>query len=246
MARSPRLSTPARILAIAALLALAGVQTGCVLAPSRSEVSASRTRAALPGNLALAPIDAEVLRTDLRGKTGPETQWDAEITNHFLDGLRAALRLEPARATAAPLASETVAADLARVRAQTRDLTARHAPYSSVHSSHSHFDIGAVNVGRIDALADALQADAVVFVYLSDRSSSEARRAAAVVPTLVALPTGVNLPPRAGVTVASLAVVTREGDVRWFNVSSTVRDLRFPEDAARLAQRLVADLDRSR
>lgn len=239
-----RTSPPHRGLLAALVLAGSALLGGCVLRVPPAEFAESRSRVVLPERIALAPLDAEILTTTVRGRTVAETKWDAEITNHFTEGLAAALPLKSAKLS--QLTREAARAELERVREQTRDLTARFAAFSGVRRAGTHVEVGSVNVGCIDALADALDADAVAFVQLSDRSSTDARRLAATPSTLLAIPTGVNLPPHAGITVASIAVVDRTGEVRWFNVRSTVRDLRFPEDAARLAQQLVADLDRSR
>ncbi|MBI5690948.1 MAG: hypothetical protein HZC55_12740 [Verrucomicrobia bacterium] len=98
-------------------------------------------------------------------------------------------------------------------------------------------------VGRIDRLADALQVDAVLFVFVRDQYSTGGRKAVMALAVLAGAAAGVAITPAMGVTSSSAALVARDGTVLWYNqLGAAGLDLRTPNAAAEWVKRLLAGL----
>lgn len=93
------------------------------------------------------------------------------------------------------------------------------------------------SVGPVGRLLDRYGVDALVLSYGKDEISSGGRTALAVASALFG---GV----RSGYTAVSVAVIDRNGRVLWFNMAGGegAFDLRDPESAARVVDRLVGRL----
>ncbi len=96
------------------------------------------------------------------------------------------------------------------------------------------------SLGPLPALAEASEADALLFIQAVDHVSSAGRVARNVALALMGVAAGVAIIPAGGVTAMTVALVdAHTGDVLWFNRHSTagVHDLR---DSAS-AEAFVAD-----
>lgn len=234
--RLPRFSAAA--LAVALTCAL----SGCVSVHLARKDSSDAIPPVLPLRQAvrLAPLDLAVQQTDLQGVTVERPEWQPAIAAN----LTAAFSLEttlPAT-DAARLHTDTARLVLADAQALLRAHTANHfgRPAAAAAGARS------LRLGRIDALADELEAEALLFVFTCDRSTTAARKLAAALPTASAMVTGVNAGPRAGFTVAAAALVARDGEVLWFHTATGTGDLRDPFQARQLIHRLTAGLPLSR
>jgi hypothetical protein len=86
-------------------------------------------------------------------------------------------------------------------------------------------------------------ADALLFVFVRDSYATAGRKALAVLGVLTAGFTGVAIIPQMGSTVASAALVERDGTVLWFNLNGAATgDLRQMPGATNTAKALLAGL----
>jgi hypothetical protein len=217
------------ILFLGALLSLP-VFSGCVAPPSYKVRPEAGARVRDYKRIVVAPPDVEVAEISAGGVTEKRDDWTSQVAAN----LSAALARSSRYSTPAPDAKPP-AEELDEVRALTQVIAMNHVSYlfapeqlSSARRPLTH------NVGRIDGLADAWQADAVLLVSAHDAYSSAGRK------TLVAL--GFAEPAPA---IAFAMLVSRDGEVQWFNFHFTQNvDLRNPAGAQAMTAALLAGLPR--
>jgi hypothetical protein len=96
-------------------------------------------------------------------------------------------------------------------------------------------------LGPVQSLAQAVDADALLFVYGADYISTGGRIALQTVGMILAAAMGVVVVPQGAPTILMAALVDpKTGDVLWFDfkVSPGAHDLRKPESASDLVTQL--------
>jgi hypothetical protein len=218
---------------------------GCASAPVTYKTRADApTRAAALRYVAIAPLAIEVEEV-VGGVTGRNDELTALVTKNLVTALQTNSAL-----AAAPLNAElalTPARDeLAAVKARLRTIRKNNAllyglatqPYRLKHPPVTY------NAGRIDLIADALHADAVLFFDVhhqcSTRGKPDARSALAV---LAAAAAGASVMAPEASTTATAALVERDGTLLWFNqIGGSGVNLRTPKAAADWLEWLLAGL----
>ncbi len=220
-----------RTIALVSGLLLAGILSGCVTPPvsykTRPEAAAKIRELR---RIVVAPPDVEVREISAGGVSERRDDWSRQVAANLTTALVAATGYT---ATTAPDAAPKD--ELAEVRALVRLVSLNHVSFlfapEQLSSSARPLTY---SLGALDALADAWQADAVLFVFARDAYSSAGRKA------LVAL--GFAQPAPA---IASALLVERDGTAQWFNYHFAQNtDLRDPPGAAVIAKGLLEGLPR--
>jgi hypothetical protein len=183
----------------------------------------------------ILPIDAEVSELSAGGLTEKRDDWTAQVAAH-LNAIVSARHAYKTVRTWEPEHSAELQAELDDARAVFRAITINQLVHSylpgmprvdAVHGSLVY------QVGAIDKLLDAQQADAALLLFVRDDYATAGRKG------LVFLGSLAGLPVRGGVTLASAALVTRDGRLLWMNVHAAQKgDLRTREGAEDLVDLL--------
>jgi hypothetical protein len=120
-------------------------------------------------------------------------------------------------------------------------LSHTYQPETQFSEKREKFDY---TLGPVQMLAQAAEADALLFVYGVDNVSTAGRVALQTIGMILAAAAGVVIVPQGGQTVLIAALVDPgSGDVLWFDVRSSggVHDLRKPESAGSLVSQLFSN-----
>lgn len=215
------------------LLSVAAFFTGCVAPPSH-RYAPRETRDQFP-TIVILPIDVEVSELSAGGLTEKRDDWTAQVAAH----LNAIVSARHAYRVASPWPAGRAAelqAELDDTRAVFRAITLNQIVHSFVPGLPR---VDAVQgslvyqVGPIQALLDTQKADAALLLFVRDDYATAGRKG------LVFLGAVAGLPVRGGVTLASAALVTRDGRLLWMNVfGAQTGDLRTLEGAEDLVDEL--------
>ncbi len=223
--------TNRRSITLLGVLLVAVILSGCATAPvsykARPEAAAKVRELR---RIVVAPPDVEVREISAGGVPEKRDDWSQQVANNLTSALVAATGF-----TAAPAAAAAPKDELDEVRALARLVSVNHVSFLFAPEQLSSAKRPLTySLGAIDALADAWEADAVLFVFARDAYSSAGRKA------LVAL--GFALPAPA---IASAMLVERNGQVQWFNYHFAQNiDLRESAGAATLTTGLLEGLPR--
>jgi hypothetical protein len=222
-----------RLLLTLAVLGLA-LFTGCTTPPShrhglRQADDQFRT-------IVLLPIDAEVSELAAGGVTEERDDWTVQVAAHLNAVVTSRHSYRPAR----PWPAERAAAlqtELEDLHAVFRAVTLNqilHTYIPGMPAVPATSGTLVYQVGPIDALLDAQQADAALLLFVRDDYATAGRKGLVVLGALA------GIPVRGGVTVSSAALVTRDGRLLWMNLFGAQKgDLRTREGAQALVKALL-------
>jgi hypothetical protein len=220
-------------------LALA-LLAGCSTPPAHR--FAERKQGDTLGRVVLLPVDVEVGELSAGGMREKRDDWTAAVAAH----LNAAVTARQTFRAASPWPEEK----RAELEAELEDV---HAVFQAVTMNqilHQHVPGFPVleattgtlvyQIGPIDALLDAQQADAALLLFVRDDYATAGRKG------LVALGIVAGIPVQGGFTVSSAAIATRDGRLLWMNFhGSQAGDLREAEGAAEMIARLIEGAPKS-
>jgi hypothetical protein len=225
-------TSPRRHLLTLALLALA-LFTGCTTPPTHRH-ALRETGDRFP-TIVLLPIDAEVAELAAGGVTEKRDDWTAQVAANLNAVVVARHSYRPPLPWPADHAPE-LQAELEDLHAVFRAVTLNQILHTylpgmpAVPAAHGTL---VYQVGPIDALLAAQQADAALLLFVRDDYATAGRKGLVVLGALT------GIPVRGGVTISSAALVTRDGRLLWMNVFGAVQgDLRTREGAEALVKAL--------
>lgn len=194
------------------------------------------------GRVVLLPVDVEVGELSAGGMREKRDDWTAAVAEH----LNAAIAARHTFVSASPWPEENRAAletELEDVHAVFRSVTINqiiHQYLPALPKLDATTGTLVYQIGSIDALLDAQQADAALLFFVRDDYATAGRKG------LVALGMVAGIPVQGGTTVSSAAIATRDGRLLWMNLhGSQVGDLREAEGAAKMVARLLAGAPKS-
>lgn len=225
-----------RRLWVTALLAIAFL-SGCATTPYRAHPQfEDRLRTGL--TVALVPPDVKVYQITAGEVREQMDEWSETARTNVLAAMRKRLgsgrvltvrEFDPAKSQAAREEFEDASPLFQAVALSAVLHTYR--PETQFKTKMDRFDY---SLGPLPALAEASEADALVFVRAVDNISTGGRVARNVALVLIGAAAGVVIIPQGGVTAMSAALVdARTGDILWFNThaSGGGHDLRDPASA---------------
>lgn len=227
----------------AALLAVSSLFTGCATAPATYRTRAD-TAGRLPGptRIAIAPPDVEVYEISAGGVTELRDEWTRTVEQHLRTELGHSTGFKPA-----PVLDPELQKEFGEVSSLLRAISLNQAmSVFGPRELQPNLRPLDYHVGSIARLADACDADALLFIFVRDSYATAGRKALAVLGALTGAVTGVVIVPQLGSTAGSAALVQRDGTVLWFNVHGAASgDLREPAGAAGTVHALLAGLPKA-
>ena len=208
--------------------------TGCVTQPPTFKLTADAgTRIATARRIAIVKPDVIVNQISAGGVVEKHDQW-SETAGQNLS--QAASRETGFSVAPSTLGDPAAQSELVDVRALVNTIVQNHLvflyapdPLSTARRPLTY------NVGRIDRIADACDADALLFIIASDSRATGGRKALELLGFA---------PPTA--TFASAMLVDRDGTVLWFNYMISERiDIRDSDGAAEVMKTLLTGLPRN-
>ena len=205
--------------------------SGCVTAPPTYKTTTDAgARVGAARRIAIAQPDVAVYETSAGGVVEKRDEWSAAARLALARAVAAQTGFEPPPST---LADSAALEELTDAQALVRTIVQNHLiylfapdPLSSAHRPLTY------QVGRIYRIADAYDADALLFIFASDSRSTGGRKALEFL--------GFAMPSS---TFASAVLVERDGTVLWFNYHfAEPIDLRESGGASTIAGRLLAGL----
>lgn len=236
-----------RSLSLVALLAV-GLAAGCVSLPYRAH-PAFNERAPEINTVALLPPDVKVYKLTAGGITELIDEWSEKARSNVVSSILKKLPEE--RAFILQRFDPGGFPDAAQELEEARPLFEAVASSALTHTYQEETKFATkrerfeYSLGPLLSLAEATEADALLFVYARDHVSTGGRIALNVFAVLVGLATGVVVIPGGGPTAIVTALVdARTGDVLWFNVrgSGGAHDLREAASAEELLGQVFDDL----
>lgn len=225
----PSLRSQLALLLVAAVAAF----TGCTTPPShRHGVRESKDQFR---SIVILPIDAEVSELAAGGMTEKRDDWTAQVAEHLNAVVSARHAYKVAQAWPADR-STTLQAELDDVHAVFRAITLNQIVHTYIPGAPRVDAVSGTlvyQIGSIDALLDAQQADAALLLFVRDDYATAGRKG------LVVLGAIAGIPVRGGVTVSSAALATRDGRLLWMNLFGAQKgDLRTREGTEALVDAL--------
>lgn len=190
----------------------------------------------------IAPLHVEVFELSAGGVSEKRDDWTQQVTTHMAPVLsqESGYRVVPTLTAEQKAACE---AEMAEVVGMLQIITLNHLTHLMGPAElQPQSRPLTYNVGRIDQLLNALQADSLLVTFVRDEYSTGGRKALMALGFLVGGATGVFIVPRGGITVNAAALVERDGTVVWFNYAGSGGDMRTPEGAQATAKLLLAGL----
>ena len=214
---------------LCAVLGLLFTSTGCVTAPVTYKTTADAT-AKVPAapRVSILPIDVEVEEISAGGVTEKRADWARTVSANLTQAIA-----RESGYVAAPSLDSAVKEELDDIQALVRRVSQNHLNFlfGPAELSTASKPL-AYELGSIERLGKACNADALLFVFARDAYSSGGRKA------LVAL--GFAIPAPA---LATAALVEPNGRILWFNYYFAQNvDLRESNGAATLISGLLAGL----
>ncbi len=210
-----------------ALLATAALLAGCVTPPKPYRL-APQFQERLPTikTVALLPADVKVYELGAGGTRELMDEWSDKARENVLasihkrvgqGGLLALKEFDPTQDPAVDEEARDVRALYEAVSSSV--ITHTYALETIFQTKKERFDY---SLGPLPKLAQAAEADAVLFVYAVDHISSGGRVALNIFTVLVGAAAGVIIVPAGGATVVTAALVdAKTGDVLWFNARAS-------------------------
>lgn len=229
------------------LLLVAMAVTGCAITPYRAHPDAARRLPTLK-RLALMPPDVKVYSLSAGGVPELMDDWSERGRRNAADAVRRALTAHDGTYVLRDFAPDATDPRLTQQFEDVRALVDAIRSTTILHTYNPNLMIEEklqnfrYSVGPVPDLAEAADADALVFVSGVDHISTGGRKALMVLGLLVGGVTGVYAGPVAGVSQMTVVVVEpRTGDVLWFNVAGAGgnADLRDPDSVGPLAATLL-------
>lgn len=212
-----------------------GLQTGCVSSPSAHRTAACATeRATHIRKVVVLPLDVEVSELSAGGMTEKRADWTQTVAANLNDSIS---RLTPCHPI--PLRAPASPDELQEIQALYRAITANQ----TIHSFYGPGLLTSIHgplvykLGSLEKITASSDADAALLLFVRDDYATGGRKAVAVVGAL----TGMAV--RTGVTLASAALVDRDGTILWMNYTGANHgDLRTQEDADATVRLLFSGL----
>ncbi len=233
-----------------ALLAAATLLAGCVTAPKPYRVAPGfQERLPTIKTVALLPADVKVYELGAGGTRELMDEWSDKARENVLDsihkrvgqgGLLALKEFDPAQDPAVDEEVRDVRALYEAVSSSV--ITHTYALETVFQTKKDRFDY---TLGPLPKVAQAADADALLFVYAVDHISSGGRVALNIFTVLVGAAAGVIIVPAGGATVVTAALVdAKTGDLLWFNARASRggHDLREAASAESLINDTFAEL----
>jgi hypothetical protein len=195
-------------------------------------------------NPGLIPPDVKIYEFSAGGVTELRDDWCTVGTGSLLTALTDCFEGRNCKITCLVLDKETqeeLEDVKALYRAVTMSIQLHTYPGPQLFAQkQKNFDY---SVGSIEGLLERMGADALVFVYGQDEISTTGRKALMVLGAIASGVTGVQVMPRPGITIVSIALVDPSGDILWFSVKGSQggHDLRERESATELVKSILVD-----
>ena len=235
-----------RVLVLLSVLCL-GLLAGCVAAPYRADPQFPvRSRAIR--TVAMVPPDVKVYSLGAGGTRELMDEWSetarknmiAAIARQSVAGVGFALKeFDPAGSPQAKAELEDV-----RPLFEAVTLSAVAHTYGQTNQFETKKERFEYSLGPLPALAEASQADALLFVYAMDHISTGGRVALNVLMVILGAAARTAIVPAGGATIVFTALVDQKsGDLLWFDVrgSRGAHDLREPTSVEGLVADAFAD-----
>lgn len=219
------------------------LESGCATAPV-THVTHPAASARMTGydHVTLVPPDIEIQQVSAGGVAEKHDEWTALVGNNLAKAITAQTGYKVI--TAGDVPSGPVGEECEEVYALLRALTVNHMlPVGVLNRTPPAQRKLDYQIGPIDRITDAANSDVVLFVIARDQYSTAGRKAVMALMMVAGAAAGVGIVPPMGVSVASAALVERDGTVLWFNVQATPgTDLRKSGTAGSWVKSLLAGL----
>lgn len=209
--------------------------SGCAT-PAKSSRQAARLPEDTLRRVVVLPIDAEVHELSAGGMRELRDDWTAVVADHVAELAARRGGYASARAWPADQAG-SLEAELNDVRAVFRAVSLNqllHTYVVGLPPVDAVFGPLRYQVGPINRLLEAQDADAALLLFVRDEYATAGRKG------LVVLGAVAGIPVRGGIIISSAALVTRDGRVLWMNQhAAQTGDLREREGAEKLVNLLL-------
>lgn len=231
------------LLLVALCIGIVGF-TGCATRPVTYKLRDSATTQ-IPAlrHVIVAPIDAELAELTAGGVLEPREEWTSLAAKNLAEALVAETGFTPAATTAVADTHAEQEEVQALLRAITINRLSAFVPGAQPPFPATNGPL-TYHTGALRQHAEALGADAVLFVFIRDSYATAGRKSLLALSVIGAAFTGVAIIPAMGSTAMSAALVDREGAVLWFNHSLGGHDPRKPEGARELIREILVGLPR--